>query len=86
MRSLAAALMTMKSHFRSNSMGIFDLVTNTVEGLAQTTIGAGKAAVGTVTAVVDSGHTLGSGLENMRDGIDKIGKSDKPKEQRNDEA
>lgn len=60
-------------------MGIFDLVTNTVEGVVQTTIGAGKAAVGTVSGVLDEGRTLDSGLENMRDGVEKIGKSDKSK-------
>lgn len=60
-------------------MGIFDLVTNTVEGVAQTAIGAGKAAVGTVAGVLDEGRTLDSGLENMRDGVGKIGKSEKSK-------
>lgn len=60
-------------------MGIFDLVTNTVEGVAQTAIGAGKASIGTVTCPLDDGRTLDSGLENMRDGVDKIGKSDKGK-------
>lgn len=58
-------------------MGLFDLVTNTVEGIAQTTLGAAKAAVGTVSAVMDDGRTLDSGLENMRDGVEKIGKSKK---------
>lgn len=58
-------------------MGIFDLVTNTVEGVAQATIGAGKAAVGTVSAALDEGATLESGLNNMRDGVEKIGKAEK---------
>ena len=57
-------------------MGLFNLVTNTIEGAAQTTIGAAKAAVGTITAVLDEGKTPNSGLENMSDGVSKIGKSD----------
>lgn len=57
-------------------MGLFDLVTNTIEGTVQTTLGAAKAAVGTVTAPLDEGETLDSGLENMSDGVEKIGKSD----------
>lgn len=57
-------------------MGLFDLVTNTVEGVAKTAIGATKAAVGTITAPLDDGKTLDSGLRNMSDGVEKIGKSD----------
>lgn len=57
-------------------MGLFDLVTNTVEGVTQTAIGATKATVGTVTIAFDDGKTLESGMKNMSDGIDKIGKSD----------
>ncbi len=58
-------------------MGLFDLVTNAVEGVAQTALGATKATIGTVSAIFDDGKTLDSGLYNMRDGVDKIGKSDK---------
>lgn len=54
-------------------MGLFNLLTNTVEGVAQTALGATKAAVGTVSAPLDDGKTLDGGLDNMREGVDKIG-------------
>ena len=60
-------------------MGLFDLITNTTEGVLQTALGATKAAVGSVTAVLDEGETLDSGLDNISDGIKKIGKSEKDK-------
>jgi len=58
-------------------MGIFDLLTNTIEGVAQTAIGATKATVGVIVAPLDDGDTLDDGLENMRDGVEKVGKSER---------
>jgi hypothetical protein len=61
-------------------MGLFDLVTNTVEGVAQTALGAAKTTVGLITSPLDDGKTLDSGLENMRDGMEKVGKSEPDKQ------
>ena len=54
-------------------MGLFNLITNTVEGVAQTAIGATKAAAGVVSSPIDEGKTIESGLDNIREGVDKIG-------------
>jgi len=54
-------------------MGLFNLLTNTVEGVAQTAIGATKTAAGVVAAPLDDSKTLHSGLDNIREGVNKIG-------------
>jgi hypothetical protein len=57
-------------------MGLFNLLTNTVEGALQSTIGAAKVSVGLLVTPIDEGTTLQSGMENMRDGMEKIGNSE----------
>lgn len=57
-------------------MGLLNLVTNTVEGVTQTALGATKVVVGGVIGALDDGKTLDSGVKNMSDGVDKIGKSE----------
>ena len=60
-------------------MGIFDLIANTIEGVVQTSVNTGKAAVGVVIAAADGGDTMEEGIEGIREGLEKIGKSGDPK-------
>ena len=57
-------------------MGLFDLLTNTVEGVAQAAISPVKVAVGVVVAPLDRGETLARGIEDTVKGVRKIGSSD----------
>lgn len=59
-------------------MSIFDLISNTVEGAIQAPLGAAKATVGVLTAPLDQGETIQDGLENMVEGVQKIGDADAP--------
>lgn len=57
-------------------MGLFGLISNTVEGVAEATINTGKSVVGTATAIVDNGKTIQEGLEGVEKGLSKIGDSE----------
>ena len=56
--------------------GLLRMVSNTIEGAAQTTLGAAKAVVGVVAIPLDDGAIFDDAAKNVRDGVRKIG-SDK---------
>ncbi len=58
-------------------MSLFNLISNTVEGVAQAAVGTAKSGVGVVISPLDGGHTLEKGLENLCEGVDKVGDSSK---------
>lgn len=56
-------------------MGLFDFVTNTVEGIAQTAVGTVKLAASPITTIVKE-DAVDDALDTIDNGIEKIGKSD----------
>ena len=58
-------------------MGLFDLVTNTVEGITETTINTAKLVVSPVVAPFDNGKAIDDSIQGIENGIEKIGKSEK---------
>lgn len=58
-------------------MGIFDLITNTVEGAAQAAINVVKAPVGIIVAPMDQGETVQDALSGVVEGLEKVGKAEK---------
>ena len=59
-------------------MGLFDLLANTVEGVAQTAIGTAKLAAAPVTYVLTAGNdeVITDAVDTVPDGVEKIGKSE----------
>lgn len=57
-------------------MGLFDLVTNTVEGVASATVNTVKTVAGVAVVSLDDGETAKEGMEGVRKGVSKIGDSD----------
>jgi len=57
-------------------MGLFDLISNTTEGVIQTTAGVAKTIIGTATLPFDEGRTFEDGVDTTDKGLEKIGKSD----------
>lgn len=58
-------------------MGLFDLITNTVEGVAETTLNTAKLVVSPIVAPLDEGKAMEDSVDGISKGIEKIGKSDK---------
>ena len=56
-------------------MGILDMVTNTVEGLVEASVGAAKTTVGAVVAPLDDGKTFDEGVDGVVQGMEKVGKT-----------
>lgn len=56
-------------------MGLFDLLTNTVEGVTQTAIGTVKIVASPITGLVKE-DAAEDAMENIEDGVEKIGKSE----------
>lgn len=62
-------------------MGIFDLVTNTVEGVVETTVGTAKLVAAPVTNLVDLEEDhFGDAAKNITNGLTKIGDPRKSKD------
>lgn len=57
-------------------MGLLDLVSNTVTGVAEVTVNSAKLGVGVVAAPLDDGETLDQAVDGIRSETDKIGKSE----------
>ena len=56
-------------------MGLFDLVANTVEGVAEVAVNVVKAPIGVATMTFDEGETLDEAGDGITKGLSKIGKS-----------
>lgn len=54
-------------------MGIFDLLKNTVEGVAQTTVNVVKLPVSVLVAPLDDGKSIAEAAQGVVEGIQKIG-------------
>lgn len=54
-------------------MGIFDLLKNTVEGVAQTTVNVVKLPVSALVAPLDDGKSIAEAAQGVVEGIQKIG-------------
>ncbi|KFC64015.1 hypothetical protein FG93_05525 [Bosea sp. LC85] len=54
-------------------MGLFDLVKNTVEGVAQATVNVAKLPLGALVAPLDDGKSITEAAEGIADGVRKIG-------------
>jgi hypothetical protein len=54
-------------------MGIFDMISNTVEGVAQVALSPVKATIGLVVAPLDDGETVANAAEDLVEGARKIG-------------
>lgn len=61
-------------------MGIFDLVTNTVEGVLQAGANVVKAGVGVVVAPLDGGKTITDAADGVIEGLRKVGDADAAKQ------
>jgi len=56
-------------------MGLFDILTNTVEGVADVAVNVVKATIGVATLMFDEGETLDEAGDGISKGLSKIGKS-----------
>lgn len=56
-------------------MGIFDLITNTIEGAAEVAVNTAKVVVGAAIIPLDEGKTANDAIDGIRGGAEKIGKS-----------
>jgi hypothetical protein len=54
-------------------MSIFDLLKNTVEGVAQVTVNVVKLPVGAVIAPLDDGKSIVDAASGIVEGVNKIG-------------
>lgn len=61
-------------------MGIFDLLTNTVEGVAQAAVNVVKLPVSVLVAPLDDGRSIQEAAEGVVEGIQKIGDTRPAKE------
>lgn len=59
-------------------MGIFDLLKNTVEGVAETTVNAAKLAASPLAVPFDEGKAVSDSMEGISKGVEKIGNSAPP--------
>lgn len=57
-------------------MGLFNLISNTVEGVLETTVNTAKLAVSPLAVPFDDGKMMDDSAEGISKGIEKIGKSD----------
>jgi len=56
-------------------MGLFDLLSNTIEGVAETTINTAKLVVSPIAAPFDEGEAMEDSVDGIVKGVEKIGKS-----------
>lgn len=54
-------------------MGLFDLVKNTVEGVAQAAVNVVKMPVAVVVAPLDDGKAIAEAADGITEGVGKIG-------------
>ena len=54
-------------------MGLFDLVKNTVEGVAQAAVNIVKLPVAVVVAPLDDGKAIAEAADGIAEGVGKIG-------------
>ncbi len=57
-------------------MSLWDLVSKTVEGVAQVTVNAAKLAVSPIVVPFDGGEALEDSADGIAEGLEKIGKAD----------
>lgn len=54
-------------------MGLFDLLKNTVEGVAQATVNVAKMPLGVLVAPLDDGKSIAEAANGIAKGVEKIG-------------
>lgn len=54
-------------------MGLFDLVKNTVEGVAQVAVNTAKLPLAAVVAPLDNGQSVVDAAKAITEGVEKIG-------------
>lgn len=59
-------------------MSIFDLLKNTVEGVAQATVNVVKLPVAVLIAPIDDGKSIQDAAEGVAEGVRKIGDAEVP--------
>lgn len=55
---------------------MFNLISNTIEGIAEIAINTVKAPIGMLVLPLDDGQTLCDSVDGIVDGLEKVGKSD----------
>lgn len=66
-------------------MALRSLLKNTIEGTLQTAVGATKAVAGAAVSPLDDGRTFEDGLDNIADGVHKIGNADEHPDREDDQ-
>lgn len=61
-------------------MGLFDLIVNTVEGVAKATVNLAVMPVAAIIAPLDDGELFEASSDRVLDGLNKIGGSTPPKD------
>jgi hypothetical protein len=64
-------------HAGGEAMNIFDMLSNTVEGIAEVAVNTVKAPIGVVILPLDGGATVVDAASGVSDGLKKIGKATK---------
>jgi hypothetical protein len=59
-------------------MGLFDLISNTVEGIAEVAVNTAKVAAGVAIAPVDGGEALKDAGQGVLNGLRKVGSGKAP--------
>lgn len=54
-------------------MGLFDLIRNTVEGVAQVAVNTMKLPLAAVVAPLDDGRSIADAAKGITEGVEKIG-------------
>lgn len=57
-------------------MSLWDLVSNTAEGVAQMAVNTAKLAVSPIVAPLDQGKAMEDSADGIAEGLEKIGKAD----------
>lgn len=59
-------------------MGLFDLVKNTVEGVAQVAVNTVKLPLGVLVSPLDDGRSIVDAAKGIAEGVEKIGDAEDP--------
>lgn len=59
-------------------MGLFDLLKNTVEGVAQVAVNTVKLPLAAVVAPLDNGQSVADAAKGITEGVEKIGDAKDP--------
>lgn len=57
-------------------MGLFDLVMNTVEGVAQAAVNIVKLPAAVVVAPLDDGKAIAEAADGLAEGVSKVGQAE----------